>query len=344
MKRTDIVDLRSDTVTRPTPAMLEAMMRAEVGDDVLGDDPTVLALQNKVAQLLGKEAGLFVPSGTMANQIAVRAHTEAGDEIILEADGHTFLFETGALAGVCGVQAQLLPGKRGLLTADQIERGIRGGDYHLPPTKLIILENTHNQGGGTVQPLSLVQEIRGVALRHGIAMHMDGARLWNACVASGKSPKEYASQFESVSVCLSKGLGAPVGSCIAGTKAFIARARRFRKMFGGGMRQSGILAAAGIYALDHHYERLKEDHENAKYFARELSHIKNVQIDINDVETNLVYFGVEGRTPKWVEEQLHERGVWLFAERPNEVRAVTHLDVDRAGLDRALETIRTIVR
>ncbi len=343
MKRTDIVDLRSDTVTRPTPAMLEAMMRAEVGDDVLGDDPTVIALQNKVADLLGKEAGLFVPSGTMANQIAVRAHTEAGDEIILEADGHTFLFETGALAGVCGVQARLLPGKRGLLTADQIENGIRGSDYHLPPTKLIILENTHNQGGGTIQPLSLVKEIRGVALKHGIAMHMDGARLWNACIASGKSPKEHASQFESVSVCLSKGLGAPVGSCIAGTKAFIARARRFRKMFGGGMRQSGILAAAGIYALDHHYERLKEDHENAKYFARELSRIKNVRIDVNEVETNLVYFGIEGRSPKWVEEQLHERGVWLFAERPNEVRVVTHLDVDRAGIDRSLEIIKSVV-
>jgi threonine aldolase len=340
---TKIIDLRSDTVTRPTPGMLEAMVKAPLGDDVLGDDPTVIELQSKVASLLGKEAALFVPSGTMANQIAIRSHTEAGDEVILEADGHTFLFETGAMAGICGVQAQLLPGKRGLLTAQQVESGIRGGDYHLPPTKLIVLENTHNQGGGTVQPLPLVKEIRQVAVKHGIAMHMDGARLWNACIASGKTPKEYASHFESVSVCLSKGLGAPVGSCVAGTKPFIARARRFRKMFGGGMRQSGILAAAGIYALDHQYERLKEDHENAKYFARELSRIRKVRIDIDEVETNLVYFGVEGRTPKWVEEQLHERGVWLFAERPQECRAVTHLNVSRPNLDRALEIIKSVV-
>jgi threonine aldolase len=336
------VDLRSDTVTRPTAPMREVMSRAEVGDDVLGDDPTIHALQDKVAKLLGKEAALFVPSGTMANQIAIRSHTEPGDEVIMEAEGHTFLFETGAMAGLCGVQAQLLHGKRGLLTAEQVEKAIRPNEYHFPPTKLIILENTHNHGGGTIQPLSLVEGISSVAKKHGIALHMDGARLWNACLASGVKPADYARHADSVSVCLSKGLGAPVGSLLAGSKTFIQRARRFRKMFGGTMRQSGILAAAGIYALDHHYERLKDDHENARYFAKRLSEIRNVTINVEEVETNLIYFGIDGRTPQWIESELRKKDVWVFAERPTEVRAVTHLDVNRTQIDHALDVIANI--
>ncbi|MFH1262209.1 MAG: GntG family PLP-dependent aldolase [Pseudomonadota bacterium] len=342
MPTDDIIDLRSDTVTRPTQAMFRAMTEAELGDDVLGDDPTVIRLQEKVASLLGKEAGLFVPSGTMANQIAIRTQTEAGDEVIMEASAHPFLFESGALGGICGVQANLLPGRRGLLEAAQIEAAIRPRAAHFPPSRLILLENTHNQGGGTVWSLEKIREIRAVADRHDLRMHMDGARLWNACIASGRPPREFAEPFDSVSVCLSKGLGAPVGSVVAGSRSFIDRARRFRKMFGGAMRQSGILAAAGIYALDHHYERLREDHESAQQFAHELAKIRKIRIDPREVETNLVFFGIEGRTPQWVEQELKSRGVWLFAERPGDVRAVTHLDVDRAKIDRALSIIAEV--
>lgn len=322
--------------------MRKIIAEAVVGDDVLGDDPTVLALQEKVADLLGKEAALFVPSGTMANQIAIRTHTEAGDEIIVESESHVFFFETGALAGICGVQPYLVPGNRGLMNVEAIEAAIRPKEYHFPPTKLIVIENTHNHGGGTVYPISLLQEIRNIANQHEIAMHMDGARLWNAAVAGKYSPKEAAASFDSVSVCLSKGLGAPVGSLIAGTSTFIARARRFKKMFGGGMRQSGLLAAAGIYALDHHRERLVDDHANATYFAKRLAEMSHVTIQPEEVETNLVFFGIKNRTPFWIEAELKKRNVWLFAERQTEVRAVTHLDVTRAQLDRALIAVEEL--
>lgn len=337
-----MIDLRSDTVTRPTPAMRKTIADAEVGDDVLGDDPTVIRLQEKAAKLLGKEAALFVPSGTMANQISIRTHTEAGDEVILEENSHVFLFETGALGGICGVQPQTLPGKRGILTAEQIKSAIRTQDSHFPPTKLVILENTHNHGGGIIYPLKTIQEIRKVCIENGLAMHMDGARLWNACIAADQSPKDYAEYFDSVSVCLSKGLGAPVGSLIVGSRSFIQRARRFRKMFGGGMRQSGILAAAGIYALDHHFERLQEDHDNAKQFAQKLAEIPNVKIDLEEVQTNIIYFGIKGRSPQWLEEELKKNDVWVFAERPQEVRAVTHMDVTRNQLDHALNVVRSL--
>ncbi|HLG19479.1 MAG TPA: GntG family PLP-dependent aldolase, partial [Bdellovibrionota bacterium] len=289
------------------------------------------------------EAGLFVPSGTMANQVAIRTHTEPGDEIIMEASAHPFLFESGALGGICGVQARLVPGERGVITPEQIEPVIRVRAPHFPPTKLIVLENTHNQGGGSVYPLEIIRSIRTLADRHELKMHMDGARLWNACIASGKQPADYAESFDSVSVCLSKGLGAPVGSVLTGSKTFIDRARRFRKMFGGAMRQSGILAAAGIYALEHHYERIREDHENAKHLANRLSRIKRIRIRPEDVETNILFFGVEGKPPKWLEQELKPRGVWVIAARPGEVRAITHLDVDRAGIDRAAEIISEIV-
>ncbi len=320
------------------------MMEAELGDDVLGDDPTVHQLQEKVAKLLGKEAALFVPSGTMANQLAVRTLTEAGDEIIIESSAHVFLFETGALGGVCGVQARMIPGKRGILDPAQVEAGIRHNNSHYPPTKLIAIENTHNQGGGTVYPLDEIRELRAIADRHGLAMHMDGARLWNACVASGRTPKEYATFFDTISVCLSKGLGAPVGSVLVGSNKIIDRATRYRKMLGGAMRQAGLLAAAGIYALDHHYNRLKEDHENAKFLAISLSKIPNIDIRVEDVETNLVYFGIRAKSPTWIESELEKRGVRLFAERPTEVRAVTHLDVTRSEIERAVGIISEVAQ
>lgn len=324
--------------------MRRAMFEAEVGDDVLGDDPTVIRLQEKVAALLGKEAALFVPSGTMANQVAVRTHTEAGDEIIAEAESHVFLYETGGLAALSGVQVHLVQGSRGLLTTSQIEGAIRPRDHHFPPTKLVVLENTHNHGGGTIYPLETVRDVRALCDKHGLRLHMDGARLWNACVRTGVAPKDYARLCDSVSVCLSKGLGAPVGSLITGSTAFIDRARRFRKMFGGAMRQSGILAAAGIYALDHQYDRLQEDHENARWFADRLAEIPGVEIRPDEVETNLVFFGVRNRSPQWLEAELRKRHVWVFAERPTEVRAVAHLDVSRSQFEEAVRIVADIAR
>jgi len=248
----DLVDLRSDTVTKPTPAMRKAIAEAEVGDDVFGEDPTVNTLQKKVAEILGKEASLFVPSGTMANQLAIKSHTQPGDEVIIEATSHPYNFESGASAALSGIQFYCLKGVRGILDASQIEEAIRPNDHHFPVTRLICLENTHNRGGGAIYPLEKIAEISQLAKSKNLLLHLDGARLWNASVATGIKPQEYARWVDSVSVCLSKGLGAPIGSLVAGTKPFIDRVHRFRKMFGGGMRQVGIIAAAGLYALGHH--------------------------------------------------------------------------------------------
>ena len=244
------IDLRSDTVTKPTPEMRKAMAKAEVGDDVFGEDPTINALQDKVAGILGKEKAIFVPSGTMANQLAIKAHTQPGDEVILEATSHPYNFEGGAGAVLSGVQFYCLNGLRGIVEASQVEAAIRPLDHHFPVTRLVCLENTHNRGGGSIYPLKTLAEVSRLARSKNLSIHLDGARLWNASVASGIKPKEYARWADSVSVCLSKGLGAPVGSLVAGSAVFIDRVHRFRKMFGGGMRQAGILAAAGLYALE----------------------------------------------------------------------------------------------
>ena len=260
----NFIDLRSDTVTKPTAAMRKAMAEAEVGDDVYGEDPTVNALQEKVARILGKEAAIYVASGTMANQLAIKSHTQPGDELIMEATSHPYNFEGGAIAAISGVQVYCLQGVRGILDASQIEAAIRPTDHHYAVTRLVCIENTHNRGGGSIYPLKKMEEIYRLAKSKGLLVHLDGARLWNASVATGIKPHEYAQYADSVSVCISKGLGAPVGSLVAGSKTFIDRVHRFRKMIGGGMRQVGILAAAGIYALDHHVDRLKEDHDNAK--------------------------------------------------------------------------------
>ena len=304
------IDLRSDTVTKPTPAMRQAMAEAEVGDDVFGEDPTVNALQEKVAELLGKEKALFVPSGTMANQLAIKAQTQPGDEVILEATSHPFNFEGGAGAVLSGVQFNCLQGHRGILEASQVEEAIRPLDHHFPVSRLVCLENTHNRGGGSIYPLKNIIEISQLAKAKGLLVHLDGARLWNASVATGIKPREYAHWADSVSVCLSKGLGAPVGSLVAGSTAFIERVHRFRKMFGGGMRQAGILAAAGIYALDHHLDRLAEDHANAKRLAQGLSELKGVSIDPDQVETNIVIFDVtpSGMTASQATESMKDNG------------------------------------
>jgi len=341
-----IIDLRSDTVTKPTPAMRKAMAEAEVGDDVFGEDPSVNLLQQKVANLLGKEAALFVASGTMGNQICIKTHTEPGNEVIIDANAHLFNFEAGSAAALAGVQFHPLHGDRGVMEADQIEAAIRPTtDHHFAPTRLICLENTHNRGGGKVYPLEKIIEIRKVADRYGIPLHLDGARLMNACAATGLKPIEYAQYFESVSICLSKGLGAPVGSVIAGSAKFINKAHWYRKMYGGGLRQAGILAAAGVYALDHHVDRLVEDHQNAKILAQGLSAVKGIRLDPNSVETNIVIFDVAGtgKTSQEVATKLREHGVLFTFFGKSAMRAVTHLDVTREDIEEAVRIAKKVL-
>jgi threonine aldolase len=335
-----LIDLRSDTVTRPTPAMRKAMAEAEVGDDVFGEDPTVNGLQEKVAGLLGKEAAIFVPSGTMANQLSIKSHTQPGDEVVIEASSHPYNFEGGAGAALSGIQFQCLKGSRGILDASQIEESIRPADHHFAVTRLVCLENTHNRGGGSIYPVEKMTEIYRYAKSRELSVHLDGARLWNASVATGIKPQEYARWADSVSVCLSKGLGAPIGSLVAGTKEFIDRVHRFRKMFGGGMRQVGIIAAAGIYALDHHIERLREDHQNAKRLAVGLKEIKGVSIDPKRVETNIVIFDVAntGLTAGQVAEGMKKEGILIHAFGKMQIRLVTHLDVTAEDIEKALKT------
>jgi threonine aldolase len=341
----DFIDLRSDTVTKPTPAMRKAMAEAEVGDDVFGEDPTVNALQEKVAHLLGKEAALFVPSGTMANQLSIKSHTQPGDEVIIEASSHPYNFEGGAGAALSGIQFNCLKGVRGILEASQIEEAIRPADHHFAVTKLICLENTHNRGGGSIYPLEKMAKIYRLTKSKGLRLHLDGARLWNASVATGIKPHEYAQCADSVSVCLSKGLGAPIGSLVAGSKPFIDHVHRFRKMFGGGMRQVGIIAAAGIYALDHHLKRLKEDHQNAKRLAVGLKEFKGVSIDPKHVETNIVIFDVAntGMAGAQVAEAMKKEGVLVHAFGKTQIRLVTHLDVTSEEIERVLKAFEKVL-
>lgn len=341
----EYIDLRSDTVTRPSPEMRKAMAEADVGDDVFGEDPTVNRLQEKVATLLGQEAALFVPSGSMANLVAVSAHTQRGDEVIIEENGHTFKYESASAAAAAGVQMHILKGERGILNVEQIEAAIRPPDHHFPPTRLIILENTHNRGGGTVYPLEKIAEIRELALSRSIKMHLDGARLWNACVASGRRPAEYAQYFDSLMMCFSKGLGAPVGSIVVGSADFIDRAHRWRKLYGGGMRQVGVLAAAAQYALDHNVDRLAEDHTHAKQFAGALANCPGVALNPDLVETNIIIFDISatGRQAADVVEAFREQGVLMLAASPALIRAVTHLNVSGENIEQAIEAARHVL-
>lgn len=341
----NIVDLRSDTVTQPTPEMRRVMAEAPVGDDVFGEDPSINALQEKAAAVLGFEDALFVPSGTMANQLAIRILTRPGDEILIEAGAHPYNNESGAAAVISSVQLKPLPAERGLLSPEQIENSIRPENIHFTPTRAVFIENTSNQGGGTVYPMETIAAIREVAKAHNLVMHMDGARLFNACVASGHKPAAFARHFETVSFCLSKGLGAPVGSILAGSKPLIKEALRWRKVLGGGMRQAGILAAAGIYALDNNVDRLAEDHDNAKILARGLAELEGIEISPENVETNLVIFrtNLPQMSAPELAAGLKEHDVLVLAFGPNLIRAVTHLDVDRAGIDKALEAFKAIL-
>ena len=335
-----MIDLRSDTVTQPTAAMRAAIANAPVGDDVMGDDPTVNQLEAEVAALLGKEAAVYMPSGTMTNQVALRLHTEPGDEVILEAEAHIYYYEGGGPAALSGVSCRLIPGRQGIFTAADLRQVLRPIDQHFPRTRLVCLENTHNRSGGRIVPLSEIEAIGQVCREHDLKLHLDGARFWNACIATGISEADYARPFDSISVCFSKGLGAPVGSALVGSATAMQRARRFRKMLGGGMRQAGMIAAGALYAMQHHRARLQEDHENAKRLAEGLTQIAGIVIDPADVQTNLVLFQTPDLVAQLVATQLQQHGVGLFAVGPHSLRAVTNLMVSAAQIEQALEIIR----
>jgi len=336
-----VIDLRSDTVTKPTPAMRQAMAQADVGDDVFGEDPTVNTLQARAAKLFGREAALFVPSGVMGNQIAIKVHTQPGDEVILEEASHIFNSEMAMMAAFSGVIPRPISSERGFLRWEQIESAIRPKVYYYAQTRLICLENTHNFKGGGIYPLEWAREIIEKAHERGLVVHLDGARIFNAAVASGRSVKELTEGFDSVMFCLSKGLGAPVGSMLVGSAEFIKEARRVRKMLGGGMRQVGILAAAGLYALEHHIGRLAEDHENAQILAQALMEIPEVRLE--PVETNIVIFELTKTPAEKLITELKKRNILALAIGPRRVRLVTHLDVSRADALCAARVLREIL-
>lgn len=339
-----MIDLRSDTVTKPSAAMRDAMARAEVGDDVFGEDPTVNRLQEQVASLLGMEAGLFVASGTMGNQVSIRSLTRPGDEVILEADSHVFNYEAGAPAVLSGVQLHPIPGKHGIFTREQAEKAIRPDNVHHPKTRLLVVENTHNRAGGTIWPVEEIRRLKELAVQYKLLMHLDGARLWNASVATGISLKDYAQYFDSVTVCFSKGLGAPVGSLVAGSAEFVAKARQSRKIFGGGMRQAGILAAAALYAVEHNVERLAEDHDKAKRLANAVAELPNVRVDMGSVQTNMVFIDVDefpGGANRAV-GMLKTEGVLVLSTSPTRLRAVMHLDASTEQVEKAILAFRSV--
>jgi threonine aldolase len=335
------IDLRSDTVTRPSAAMRKAIAEAEVGDDVFNDDPTVHKLQDRIAQLFGTEAALFVPTGTMANQIALRAHSHHGDEIIIGKDAHCWRSEAGSLAALSGLQTTITADYT--FTAAEVRAACKSGDDpHLALTRVVAVENTHNASGGTCWDRGRLAEVTDAAHALGLAVHLDGARIWNAAVACGASERDMVQGFDSISACLSKGLGAPAGSLIAGRSDFIKRCRKLRKMYGGGMRQAGILAAAGLYALDHNRARLVEDHANARAFAERLAGARNVRVDPARFPTNIVMIELDRGSPAAVIQKAREAGLLLGGSGPHRIRAVTHLDVDRAQVMRAAEIIAGI--
>lgn len=330
-----VVDLRSDTVTRPCAAMRRAMVEAEVGDDVLGDDPTVDRLQEAAARLTGKEAALFVPSGTMSNTIAIRVHTRPGDEVLMDADAHSMRYEVGAPAAICGVLTRSFRGAAGVPDPASIAESITAADLHAPGTTLIVVENTHNSAGGVVVPLDVHRQVYAIASERGVRVHVDGARIFNASVAAGVSVASFAACADSLTFCLSKGLGCPVGSVLCGDHAFVERARRVRKLLGGGMRQAGVLAACGLAALDTMVERLVDDHHNARRLAEGIAGLPGVHVDPRAVATNMVYARIDGPASGIV-ERLAARRVLCLATAPDRIRMVTHCDVDEDDVGRAV--------
>jgi threonine aldolase len=337
------IDLRSDTVTRPTAGMREAMARAEVGDDVFGEDPTVRALEERVAALLGKEAALFTPSGTAANQIGLLIHCRPGDDVILGEGAHQMAFEAGAGGAIAGVQFSVA-GRGGLFEAADVRACHRSRDTHFPPTALVSVENTHNRAGGRIWPLAQLRAVTEEARSLGLRLHLDGARLLNAVVASGTPAADWAASFDTVTQCFSKGLGAPVGSAIAGTREHVRLARRYRKMLGGGMRQAGVLAAAALYALEHHVDRLAEDHQNARRIAATLGRAAHGRV-LEPVDTNMVMLDLLEGAPTAAEAvaAAKARGLLVLSVAPRRIRIVTHLDVDRAACERGASLLLDVV-
>jgi len=341
-----MIDLRSDTITSPTPAMREFMIKAEVGDDVFGEDPTVNYLQNMIAQLLDKDAALFVVSGTQGNQISINALTQPGDEVICDYNAHIFNYESGAPGMLSGVQLHPIIGKYGHPTLEQIMEVVRPPDDHYPNTKLISLENTHNRAGGTIYPISEIKRISKFARKNGLKLHLDGARLWNASIVTGIKLSEYASCFDSVSLCFSKGLGAPIGSIVVGSREFIRKVHYYRKAYGGGMRQVGILAAACIFAVENHFERLHIDHENAKILAQGLATLPGFDVDMKTVQTNIVIAGVSQmqKSAYEIAEMIKEKGILSIPFSHNKIRFVTHLNISRDEIYKTLEIFSQIFK
>jgi threonine aldolase len=335
------IDLRSDTVTKPTSAMKEAMLVAPVGDDVFDEDPTVNRLQSLAAHMFGKEAALFCPSGTMTNQIAIKSHTSPGDEVICEEGSHVHYYEGGGIAVNSQCSTRTIVGTRGVFNADQVRKVLRPANIHFPRTSLITLENSCNRGGGKIFPFETIKEIRSLCFEYGLKMHLDGARLFNALVETGTSPAEIGIQFDSVSICLSKGLGAPIGSLLLGNMEFIERSKRIRKVFGGGMRQAGIVAAAGIYALENHVSRLQDDHLISKQIEELLIDSEHV-LHVLPVETNIVVFELKSHVgAHHFLAYLKARKILAFQVGPNHVRFVTHLDLPSDTVTRLKESLRT---
>ena len=335
-----MIDIRSDTVTQPTEGMRKAMLEAEVGDDVLGDDPTVIKLQNKAAELLGKEAALYVPSGTMSNIVATRTHTSPGDEIVTEAHSHIYRYEGGAFAALSGCSVALVDGKNGLMTSEQVSSSIRkaeGSLSHYPNGSLVCVENTAQGGGGSVYSQEAIDDICKVAREKDCKLHMDGARLFNASVASNTDPARMVRDFDSISICLSKGLGAPIGSVLVGSKEDLAQAHRWRKMFGGGMRQAGMMAAAGIYALENNIDRLREDHRRARKFADALVEMPNFSVNLDTVQSNIVYIGVGKGRSKQMIEKLAKQDIDILDTDDSTIRAVFHLHIGDEDLEKIIE-------
>lgn len=339
-----MIDLRSDTVTQPTPGMLAAMAAAPVGDDVYGEDPSANALEAKVAQYFGHDAAVFFPTGTMANQVAIRVHCDPGDEILTESTSHIVLWEAGGAAVHSGATVRPFDGEWGLLKPARLVGAIRPNDMHSVRTRLVSLENTHNRGGGTIYPLDDVTAISRWARSNGLAMHLDGARIWNAIVASGVSGREWGRQFDTIMVAFSKGLGAPVGSALIGSKSLMDKARRLRKLFGGAMRQIGYLAAACSFAMDHHIERLADDHANARLLAEAVASVPGFTLTPPNVQTNLVWFAVDERhgSAQSVVATLREQGIRVSALDGQTIRICTHLNASRSDCERAADAIRKL--
>jgi threonine aldolase len=342
-----MIDMRSDTCSRPSDAMRQAIASAIVGDDVYSDDPTVKELEREVADVLGKEDAVYMVTGTMTNQVAIRAHTEPGDAVLFDQNAHVYILEGGAPAALSGVLPRLLPGLRGVFTAADVDAALGVSHRFFPstvpaPVKLLCVENTHNIGGGKIWPLDQLQEVTVLARRRGLRLHLDGARLWHASAATGIAESEYAKHFDTVSVCFSKGLGAPIGSALAGSKEFIQRARRFKQQFGGGFRQAGIIAAGALYGLRNNRERLVEDHEHARMLAEGIAGLPGIVLDVSSVETNIVRFNVTTLAAGDFVDRLHEKGLHVLPSRNDGVRAIPYLNISRQQVKQAIDIIASV--